>query len=100
MKHGRHKSTIGKRANNAVTPLAYNDSPTSPNQGVNVDYSVRDDSPHHMVGDVILLAFTSTYVANMTSSPKKMPRVKMMANKKCLSRGPTNTSQHLLTIWD
>ena len=35
-----------------------------------------------MVGDVVVLASTSTHVADMTFSPKIKPRVKMMANKK------------------
>ena len=71
MKPSRHKSIGGKRAKDAVTPPASNDSYTSPNQGVNVDNSARDGPPHQMIGDVIVLASTSTHVAYMTSSPKK-----------------------------
>ena len=86
MKPDRHKTIRVKRAKDAMTPPISNDSPTSPNQGVNVDNSVRDNSPHQLTGDVIVLASTSTststHVADMTSSPTKKPRVKMMANKK------------------
>ena len=47
---------------------------------------VREGSPHQMVGDVFVLASTSTstHVADMTSSSKKKPRVQMMTNKKML----------------
>ena len=96
MKPGRHKTIRVKRAKDAVTPLTSNDSPTSPDQGANVDNSMRDDSPHQLTGDVIVLASTSTHVADMTSSPTKKARVKMMTNKKGLSRGPIYTSHHLL----
>ena len=71
MKPGRYKSTGRKRVKDTVTPPASNGSPTSPNQGVNVDNSVRDGSPHQMVRDVIVLASTSSHLADMTSSPKK-----------------------------
>ena len=67
-----------------MTPLASNDSLTSPDQGVNVGNIVREGSPHQMVGDVFMLASTSTHVADMTFSSTKRPRVKMMANKKRL----------------
>ena len=69
-----------------MTPPASNDSLTSLDQGVNVGNIVREGSPHQMVGDVVVLASTSTstHVADMTSSSKKNPRVKMMANKKRL----------------
>ena len=33
-----------------------------------MDNSVRDGSPHQMAGDVVVLASTSTHVADMTSS--------------------------------
>ena len=82
MKPSRHKSTKGKRSKDAVTPSASNDSPISLDQGVNVDNSVRDGSPHQMAGDVVVLASTSTHVVEITSSPKIKPKVKMVANKK------------------
>ena len=82
MKPGRHKSTKGKREKDAMTPPTSNNSPTSPNQGVNVDNSVRNGSPHQMVGDVVVLASTSTHVAEITSFPKIKSKVKMMENKK------------------
>ena len=81
MKLGRHKSTKGKRAKDTMTPPASNDSPISPDQGVNVDNSVRDGSPHQMVGDVVVLASTFTHIAKITSSPNIKSRVKMMVNK-------------------
>ena len=84
MKPGRHKSTEGKREKDAMTPSTSNDSPTSPYQGMNVDNSVRDGSPYQMAEDVFVLASTFTHVAEMTSSPKIKPRVKMMTNKKSL----------------
>ena len=68
MKLGRHKSTGGKKAEDVVTPPASSDSPTSPDQGVNVDNSVREGSPHQIARDVFMLASTPTHVANMTSS--------------------------------
>ena len=70
-----------------MTPLTSNDSPTSPDQGVNVGNIVRKGSTYQMAGDVFVLASTSTHVADMTSlskKKKKTPRVKMMANKKRL----------------
>ena len=84
MKPDRQKSTRGKKAEDVVTPLVSNDSPTSPDQGMNVDNSVREGSPHKMAGDVFVLASISTHVTDMTSSSKKKPRVKMMTNKKRL----------------
>ena len=56
MKPGRHKSTGGKKEKDAVTPPTFNDSPTSPNKGVNVDNSVRQLSPQQMVEDVIVFS--------------------------------------------
>ena len=68
-----------------MTPSASDDSPTSPYQEVNMDNIVREGSPHQMAGNVFVLAFTSTHVADMTSSSKKKkPKVKMMENKKRL----------------
>ena len=67
-----------------MTPPASNESPTSPDQGVNVGNIVREGSPHQMAGDVFMLASTSTHVTDMTSSSKKKPKVKMTANKKRL----------------
>ena len=73
-----------------MTPPAFNESLTSPDQGVNVGNVVREGSPHQMARDVFVLVSTSTHVADMTSSSKKKkkekkrPRVKMMANKKRL----------------
>ena len=37
----------------AMVPPTSNDSPTSPNQGVNVGNIVTEGSPHQMVGDVV-----------------------------------------------
>ena len=54
-----------------MTPPTSNDSPTSPDQGVNVGNIVRKGSPHQMAKDVVVLASTSTHVADMTSSSKK-----------------------------
>ena len=71
MKRGRHKSFKGKRANDAVTPPGSNVSPALPDQGRNVDNSVRDGLPYQMAGDVVMLASTSTHISNMTFSPKK-----------------------------
>ena len=51
-----------------MTPPASNHSPISPDQGVNVGNIVREGSPHQMAGDVFVLAFISTHVADMTSS--------------------------------
>ena len=59
MKPGRHKSIGGKKAKDAMTPPASNDSPTSPDQGVNVGNIERKGSPYQMVGDVFVLASTS-----------------------------------------
>ena len=36
-----------------------------------MDNSVRDGSPHQMVGDVVVLAFTSTHIVDMIASLKK-----------------------------
>ena len=47
-----------------------------------------------MARDVVVLASISIHVSEMTSFPKIKPRVKMMTNKKGLSRGLTNTSRH------
>ena len=89
MKLGRYATIEGKKAEDAMTPLTSNESPTSPDQGVNVGNILREDSPHQMAGDVFVLASTSTHVADLTSSSKnkknkKAPRVKMVANKKRL----------------
>ena len=54
-----------------MTPPTSNESPTSPDQEVNVGNIVREGSPHQMVGDVFALASTSTHVVDMTSSSKK-----------------------------
>ena len=82
MKPGIQKSIEGKKAKDAVTSPACNDSLTSPDQGMNVDNSVRDGSPHQMAGDVVVLASKSTHVVDMTSPLKKKPRVKIVTNKK------------------
>ena len=72
MKLGRQKSTKRKKkTEDAVTPPTSNDSPKSLDQRVNVDNIVREGSPHQMIGDVFVLAFTSTYVTDMTCSSKK-----------------------------
>ena len=70
MKPRKHKLIGGKREKDAGTPSASNDSPTSPNKGVNVDNGVRDGSPYQMAENVIVLASTSTHVGDMTSSKK------------------------------
>ena len=59
-----------------MTPPAFNESLTSPDQGVNVGNVVREGSPHQMVGDVFVLASTSTHIADMTSSSKKKRKKK------------------------
>ena len=51
-----------------MTSPTSNDSPTSPDQGVNVGNIVREGSPHQMAGDVVVLASSSTHVADMISS--------------------------------
>ena len=59
-----------------MTPPTSNDSPTSPDQGVNVGNIVREGSPHQMAVDVFVLASTSTHVVDMTSSSKKKKKKK------------------------
>ena len=70
MKLGRHDTTEGKKVEDAMTPLASNECPTSLDQGVNVGNIVREGSPHQMAGDVFMLASTSTHVADTTFSSK------------------------------